>query len=107
MSQKGTTSSTQNLLNSSFNPSFGVLEFINLGYDGVNLQKPIADSMALKLTEDGSVTYIGIAAPGTAQGTAKWQAMKLDETSGLVITFADGDADFDNVATDLTALSYS
>jgi len=39
--------------------------------------------------------------------TAAWQARKIDTSSGVVITWADGDANFDNVATDLTSLSYS
>ena len=62
---------------------------------------------AIKVTVSGDVTYVGKAIVGTAQATAKWQAQKIDETSGTVITWADGDADFNNLATDLTALSYS
>jgi hypothetical protein len=63
--------------------------------------------MALKVTTSGSVTYVGMAAPGSAQSSAVWQCKKIDETTGTVITWADGDANFDNVSTDLTALSYS
>ena len=99
--------SEQNILNDSFDEDFGVSTIQGLGYDGVNLQRSIADSLATKVTVSGSVTYIGISAPGTAQDTAKWQCKKIDETSGTVITWADGDANFDNVATDLTALTYS
>ena len=62
---------------------------------------------AIKITESGSITYIGYANPGTAQATAAWKVMKMDTTSGLVITWADGNLNFDNVATDLTALTYS
>lgn len=62
---------------------------------------------AIKTTEVGDVTYIAYANPGTAQSAAKWKAMKMDATSGLVITWADGNVNFDNVATDLTALTYS
>ena len=105
--QGGTAASTQNIQNESFDPEFGVLVTEPLGYDGVNMQRMIANSMAMKITEVGDVTYIALAAPGTAQATAKWQVMKMDETTGIVITWADGDANFDNIATDLTALSYS
>lgn len=66
-----------------------------------------AGPVATKITVVGSITYIGIAKPGTAQSAAKWQCQKIDETSGTVITWADGNANYDNVATDLTALSYS
>lgn len=62
---------------------------------------------AVKMTVAGAVTYIGKALPGTLQATAAWQCQKVDETVGTIITWADGNATFDNVATDLTALSYS
>ena len=62
---------------------------------------------AIKLTESGNYIYIAYAPPGTAEATAGWKVMRLDTTSGLKITYADGDVDFDNVATDLTSLSYS
>ena len=97
----------QYMENASLDEDFGVLTRETLGYDGVSLQRSTADSMALKITVVGSVTYLATAAPGTAEATAKWRVKKIDETSGMVITWSDGDADFDNVATDLTALSYS
>lgn len=97
----------QNMGNSSFDEDYGVNAVENLGHDGVSLQKNVADSLAVKITVVGSVTYVGIASPGTAQGTATWQCKKIDETSGTIITWADGDPNFNNVATDLTALSYS
>lgn len=75
-----------------------------VGFDGQNLQRVLADSMAVKITTSGSDTYIGLAAPGTDQATAKWQAMKY---SGGVLTYADGNSSFDNTSTDLTALTYS
>jgi hypothetical protein len=97
----------QYMQNTSFDEDFGVGTTEPLGYDGSALQRTIADSMAVKTTTSGSVTYIALASPGTAQATAKWQVRKVDTTSGVVITWCDGDANFDNVATDLTLLSYS
>lgn len=99
--------SENRVLNDSFDQEFKTLIFQALGFDGQSLQRLSADAMATKITEAGSVTYIAQAAPGTAEATAKWQVKKLDETTGLVVTYADGDASFDNIATDLTALSYS
>lgn len=61
---------------------------------------------ALKITESGTTTYVAISFPGTPVSSPLWQVKKIDESSGTVITWADGDANFDNVATDLTALSY-
>lgn len=75
--------------------------------DNNALDVNVVSSTALKLTESGTSTYVAIAPMGSSQASAVWQAKKIDESSGLVITWADGNADFDNVATDLTALSYS
>ena len=62
---------------------------------------------ALKMTTAGSIDYVGEADTGTAFATALWRAKKVDSTSGTIITWADGNANFDNVATDLTTLTYS
>lgn len=98
--------SEQNMQNTSFDEDFGVNTFESLGFDGTSLQRMNADAVAMKMTTVGSVTYLAIAAPGTAQSSAKWQCLKMDETSGLIVTYADGDADYNNVATDLTSLVY-
>lgn len=66
------------------------------------------DALAILIQEVGSVTYIAKAAPGSLVASAVWQAMKIDEsTSPATITWANGNGLFDNVASDLTALSYS
>jgi len=70
-------------------------------------EETLAANYATKVTVSGLVTYVGKAAAGSAQASAVWQAKKIDETTGVVITFADGNASFDNVGTDLTSLSYS
>lgn len=57
-----------------------------------------------------SVTYVGKALPGTATSAASWQIQKIDESGTpetTVITFADGNADFDNIWDNRTSLSYS
>lgn len=63
--------------------------------------------VAQKITTVGTITYIAIARPGTSQSSLYWQVKRIDTTTDVVITWADGDANFDNVATDLTALIYS
>lgn len=63
---------------------------------------------AQKITVDGSTTYIAYAPPGTLQSSAAWRVKRIVESgSNTVITWADGNANYDNVATDLTNLSYS
>ena len=101
--------SEQNMQNTSFDEDFGVITNEGLGYDGTSLQRLAADALATKITVSGSYTYIGLAAPGTAQATAKWQCKRIyDDGEGTtVITWADGNPDFDNTSTDLTALTYT
>jgi len=56
---------------------------------------------------DSNLEYIGNAEPGTSDSSASWQIKRVDTTSGTIILFADGDADFDNVWDDREGLSYS
>jgi len=66
-----------------------------------------ATAQNVKITESGVYTYIAKAPVGTAQSSAAWQAFRLDETSGMILLYADGNDNFDNVATDLTSLTYA
>jgi hypothetical protein len=54
-----------------------------------------------------TITYVGQAAPGTATSAAAWSIKRLDSTSGLVVLWADGDANFNNIWDDRASLSYS
>jgi len=116
---KGNKHSEQNIQNWSFDDDYNVAVRGMLGSDGsnlyylkVNAQGELVVSTGggeqnLKLTESGNYTYVAKAPVGTAQASAAWQAFRIDETSGLVILWADANDNFDNVATDLTVLSYS
>lgn len=70
----------------------------------VSVQSP---NEALKLTESGNFTYVAKAPVGTLESSASWKVFRIDESSGLKITWADGNANYDNIATDLTTLTYS
>lgn len=70
-------------------------------------QDAIIGNFALKLVEVGSVTYLGKAPIGSSTSSAVWQVKKIDETSGLVVTWADGNDLFDNIFDDYLTLSYS
>lgn len=93
----------------SFDEALQVAVRMSLGFDGANSQRMNADALATKITTSGTSTFIAIAPPGTSQSSASWQCKQLDSSvSGTIsILWADGDANFDNVATDLTALTYS
>jgi hypothetical protein len=63
---------------------------------------------AKKITASGTTTYIASAPAGTAQASALWQVKKISVSGNdTLIQWADGNLNFDNVATDLTTLTYS
>lgn len=64
-------------------------------------------SYAIKITESGDYTYVAFANPGTAESAESWQCLRIDESSGFRLEWADGNTNFDNSAEDLTALDYS
>ena len=74
---------------------------------GVNVYKRLVADVALatKITVVGVKTYIGEAKPGSDQVDAVWRCHLIDETTGVVITWADG-GNFTQIATDLTTLTY-
>lgn len=103
-----TDKSVQEIDNLSFDTTHNVRVVEMLGYDGQSVQRVNAQNMATKITVVGDITYIGMASVGTTEATNKWQCRKILTSGGTTtITWADGDAAFDNSATDLTALSYS
>jgi len=70
----------------------------------------IPGAKTVVIYETGTLLYVCMAEVGTALNSASWQIRKLDTTSGLAMQWADGNASFDNVATDLgtvAGLSYS
>jgi hypothetical protein len=99
---------SQYIDNMSFDETFLEATVLPVESDGTNLLRSTTKQVAKKITVSGDNTYIAVAPIGTLQATAGWQAKKIAVSGGdTVITWADGDANFDNVATSLTALSYS
>ena len=77
---------------------------VTLNNGGVPTTK---SNFAQKITVSGSNTYVAQAVIGSSQASAVWQVKCVNVTGGdTVITWANGDDKYDNVATDLTALSY-
>jgi len=54
----------------------------------------------------GVLTYVGKAPRGSATSDAYWQIKRVDQTSDIVITYADGTDKFDKVWDDLATYSY-
>ena len=72
-----------------------------------NVSDKASDGYSEKVHIVGSLIYEARAVAGTGQSEAKWQAWVTDTTGPITKKYADGDNKFDNVASDLTALSYS
>ena len=68
-----------------------------------------SDPLALQLDEaDATTTYVGEATPGSTAASAAWRIKRIVDTAGdLAITWADGNAAFDNVWSNRASLSYS
>lgn len=107
--------SQQHIENMSYDEKMGLAARLLYGYDRLNngtrrvevnaegqLLSAVPD-LAVKVTTVGTVTYIGLAIPGSSESDAVWQAFKYD--NGRLI-YADGDGEFNNVATDLTILNF-
>lgn len=56
---------------------------------------------------DANIEYVGKAIPGSATSAAVWQISRIDNTTGLVLEFADGNSSFDNIWDNRESLSYS
>lgn len=78
--------------------------------DGTSIYNGIANptDYATRVDEvSATLSYIGKAPVGSATSSAVWQIAKLDTTSGMIKTWADGDALFNNVFNDRATLTYS
>jgi len=65
------------------------------------------NNYTLRLAESGVYTYIGEAVIGSSAASAVWRVKRLDETSGLIILWADGNENFDNVWNNYATLTYN
>lgn len=80
-----------------------------LKVDGSAVVQPVSEADYASRVDDtttANVMYIGKAAVGSAPGSAVWQIKKVDTTSGVIITWADSNANFDNVWDNRAGLSY-
>jgi hypothetical protein len=58
-------------------------------------------------TTTANVTYVGYAVIGSLSSASVWKIKKIDTTSGVVITWADGDSSYNNIWDNRASLSYS
>lgn len=89
-----------------------VIDIINKVYDSTTDTVKVQDSSNYAIiiddTTTANITYFCYAAIGSSVASAVWRIKIIDETSGYPVTkWADGDSNFDNVASNRVALSYS
>lgn len=66
------------------------------------------EQRALRVDDSATpVSYIGEAPVGSATSAAVWRIKKVDETSGTIVTWADGNSQFDNIWDNRASLTYS
>lgn len=83
---------------------------LGAGNNVIGSVKTLSTNYAVRMIDDSTdpnITYVGIAAISSPTSSAVWQIKKMDKTSGLVITWADGNDNFDNVWDDRESLNYS
>ena len=67
-----------------------------------------ADALCARIDEVGTTTYIGTAAAGALEASGVWRIKKMLEVGNdITITFADGNANFDNIWSNRLSLTYS
>lgn len=91
-------------------PPNGSAKFDSTGwviYDFLGIQ--VKEESLTTLLDDSNdpILYVGKSLPGTSQGSASWQIYKINTSSGIVITWADGNSNFDNIWNNRLSLSYS
>lgn len=88
-----------------FNDLFFRLER-RLSQNSSAIKVDTGNEMAQKITISGDILYIAQAVAGTQESDALWQVKKIDMTSDIITTWADGNTNYDNIATDLSSLTY-
>jgi hypothetical protein len=104
-----TGNSEQSVLNQAFDETYKVLLVSPVVFNGQAMVSPSSSLVATRLddTTTSNVTYVGVAAPASLTSATSWQVKKIDETTGMVITWADGNTNFDNVWDNRASLTYS
>ena len=72
----------------------------------VNVSASVDEAVGIDDTTTANTLYVGKATIATATSSALWKVSKLDESTGL-LTWADGDDNYDNVWDNRASLSYS
>lgn len=105
----GGTGAANQIINLTIPPN-GSAKFDSTGwqvYDFLGIE--VKDNTLTTLYDEASATiaYLGKALPGTLTSEALWRVSKINTTSGVITTWADGNSNFDNIWDNRASLSYS
>lgn len=108
MPKSNTKHTQQHILNESFD-EIGLVRVNATEYspDGNTLYQKVTGNLATKIVISGTDIYVGKATIGSSTASAVWQVKKIDTASDIIITWADGDAEFDNSMSNPSSLTYS
>lgn len=104
--------SLQEIFGKSRDDDFNVVAFENLDYNpagdsaSASVERRVTGELSLRSavdSSDSSITYIGEARVGEATSNGVWRVQKITSSS---ITWADGNANFDNIWDNRESLSY-
>jgi hypothetical protein len=76
-------------------------------YDFLGIE--VKDLSLASIYDDSNdpIIYLGKALPGELTSSAVWQISKINMTTGVITTWADGDSNFDNIWDNRASLTYS
>ena len=95
----------EHIANKSFDKTTQMNAVQGLAFDGTdNLQRQIADNTQIYAVAIGGYNYFCFSAVGTPLATAKWMVFRVDDSGNKI--YADGSADFKQIATDPTLLNF-
>jgi len=108
--------SEQEILKKSRDDKYNVSAVMPLGElaksetTGTAYRTPVSKELLALRMDDSTTTdviYLAHAKAGTATSAALWRIKKIDLTSGVVVSWSDGNTYFDNVYDNRASLSYS
>jgi len=71
------------------------------------MQTNFATRMADDSINPNTITYVGEADAGSLSSSAVWRIKKMDTTTGTIVLWADGNAQFDNIWDNREELNYA
>lgn len=88
----------------------GIAELENtLLQSQANLKEALQPKPALQIRTKtkGHISYVATAPVGTKTSDPAWRVMRIDDTKDMTVSYADGNANFDNQAINMERLDYS